>query len=175
MPTDGTPTNGTPTNGTPTDGTPTNGVHRVVGAMLVHEGSILLCHRTATRAWLPDVWDLAGGHIEDDESPAQALVRECREELGIDIAEPAEALDRWQDDDLDLTVFRIAAWNGEVTNAALSEHDRLAWFAPGATVGLELADERYRPLFAAEAAGRQTLSPQTGGLRLPGPTRRPTR
>jgi len=141
-----------PTIGTPTGGTPTDGVHRVVGAMLVRGGTILLGHRTATRAWFPGVWDLAGGHIEDGESPAQAMVRECREELGIEIAEPVEALDRWQDEDVDLTVFRIADWSGEITNAAPSEHDRLGWFAPGATVGLELADERYRPLFAAEAA-----------------------
>lgn len=129
----------------------TDKVHRVVGAMLVREGSILLCHRTATREWFPDVWDLAGGHIESGESPAQAVVRECFEELGIAVAEPGDALDGWRDDDLELTVFRIVDWHGEVTNVAPEEHDRLAWFTPQATVGLELADERYRRLFAAES------------------------
>lgn len=33
----------------------------------------------------PDHWDLFGGHIEDGETPEEALVREVKEELGIDL------------------------------------------------------------------------------------------
>jgi len=133
---------------------PTTVVHRVVGAMLVRDGQILLGHRTAGRAVFPDVWDLAGGHIEPGETAAQAMVRECREELGIEIAPPAEPLDRWQGDTFDLTAFRIVDWAGEVTNCAVDEHDRLAWFTPEDTLRLDLAHERYRRLFAAEAASQ---------------------
>jgi len=35
----------------------------------------------------PYHWDLFGGHIEDDETPEQALVREVKEELDYDLKE----------------------------------------------------------------------------------------
>lgn len=35
----------------------------------------------------PNFWDLFGGHVEDGETPEGALVRELREELGIDLKE----------------------------------------------------------------------------------------
>ncbi len=33
----------------------------------------------------PGHWDLIGGHVEEGETPEQALVREVKEELGIDL------------------------------------------------------------------------------------------
>jgi 8-oxo-dGTP diphosphatase len=35
----------------------------------------------------PDHWDLIGGHIEEGETPEDALVREVKEELNIDITD----------------------------------------------------------------------------------------
>ena len=35
----------------------------------------------------PDHWDLIGGHVEEGESPEEALVREVKEELDIDLKE----------------------------------------------------------------------------------------
>jgi 8-oxo-dGTP diphosphatase len=35
----------------------------------------------------PDHWDLIGGHVEEGETPEEALVREVKEELDIDIKE----------------------------------------------------------------------------------------
>ena len=35
----------------------------------------------------PGYWDLIGGHIEEGETPEEALVREVREELDIDLKE----------------------------------------------------------------------------------------
>ena len=34
----------------------------------------------------PAHWDLFGGHVEEDETPEEALVREIKEELDIDLA-----------------------------------------------------------------------------------------
>jgi 8-oxo-dGTP diphosphatase len=33
----------------------------------------------------PDHWDLIGGHVEEGETPEEALVREVKEELGLDL------------------------------------------------------------------------------------------
>jgi 8-oxo-dGTP diphosphatase len=35
----------------------------------------------------PGYWDLIGGHVEEGETPEQALVREVKEELDIDLTE----------------------------------------------------------------------------------------
>jgi 8-oxo-dGTP diphosphatase len=35
----------------------------------------------------PNHWDLIGGHLEDGETPEEALVREVKEELDIDLKE----------------------------------------------------------------------------------------
>ncbi|MGH3357414.1 MAG: NUDIX hydrolase [Nocardioidaceae bacterium] len=56
---------------------------RVISQGLLRDrrGRILLCELTYKREW-----DLPGGVVEPDESPADGLRREIREELGIEVA-----------------------------------------------------------------------------------------
>lgn len=50
------------------------------------EGDILLYLRDDKPTIpFPDHWDLFGGHIEDGETPKEALIREVKEELGYDL------------------------------------------------------------------------------------------
>jgi 8-oxo-dGTP diphosphatase len=35
----------------------------------------------------PNHWDLIGGHVEEGETPEEALLREVKEELGIDLTD----------------------------------------------------------------------------------------
>ena len=51
-----------------------------VAIFVVHEGKILLIHHRKLNAWLP-----LGGHIELDEDPEQAALREAKEESGLDV------------------------------------------------------------------------------------------
>lgn len=58
-------------------------VHDLVAAILVRGDRVLLGQRTPDRALFPSVWDVFGGHLELNEQPEQALVRELQEELAI--------------------------------------------------------------------------------------------
>src|SRR5205814_1537626 len=51
-----------------------------VAIFVVHDGKILLIHHRKLNKWLP-----LGGHIELDEDPEQAALREAREECGFDV------------------------------------------------------------------------------------------
>ncbi len=102
---------------------------RCVASVLIRDGKVLLVKRLPRRKVYPDLWDLPGGHIEGDESAEEALRREAREELGIDVAEYRElgtVLDPVEPADID--VFAIVAWRGEPTNAAPDEHSEIGWF-----------------------------------------------
>ena len=51
-----------------------------VAIFVVHDGKILLIHHRKLYKWLP-----LGGHIELDEDPEQAALREAKEESGLDV------------------------------------------------------------------------------------------
>ena len=51
-----------------------------VAIFVVHESRILLIHHRKLNAWLP-----LGGHIELDEDPEQAALREAKEESGLEV------------------------------------------------------------------------------------------
>jgi 8-oxo-dGTP diphosphatase len=55
---------------------------RVVAAVMVKEGKILICQRTRHQS-MPLKWEFPGGKIEIGEQPRDALRRELDEELGI--------------------------------------------------------------------------------------------
>ena len=51
-----------------------------VAIFVVHEGRVLLVHHRKLDKWLP-----LGGHIELEEDPEQAALREAREESGFEV------------------------------------------------------------------------------------------
>ncbi len=51
-----------------------------VAVFVVHDGKVLLIHHRKLDQWLP-----LGGHIELDEDPEQAALREAKEESGLDV------------------------------------------------------------------------------------------
>ena len=65
-------------------------IHVVAGVIRDARGRILLARRTVGRD-LAGLWEFPGGKVEPGESPEDALVRELREELGIE-ASVGEAL-----------------------------------------------------------------------------------
>jgi 8-oxo-dGTP pyrophosphatase MutT (NUDIX family) len=51
-----------------------------VGIFVVHKGKVLMIHHRNLNKWLP-----LGGHIELDEDPEAAALREAKEESGLDV------------------------------------------------------------------------------------------
>lgn len=56
----------------------------VVGAAIIRDGRLLAAQR-AEPPELAGGWEFPGGKVDLDEADEDALVRECREELGVEI------------------------------------------------------------------------------------------
>ncbi|MFD7921231.1 (deoxy)nucleoside triphosphate pyrophosphohydrolase [Streptomyces sp. NPDC059740] len=100
----------------------------VVGGALLHGGRLLAARRSAPPA-LAGRWELPGGKQEPGERPEETLVRELREELGVEV----QPLDRipgaWRlRADLVLWVWTARLVAGEPR--PLEDHDRLRWLTP---------------------------------------------
>ena len=55
------------------------GIH----ALIKNSGRFLIMHRTKTKTYMPDKWDIPGGSMEIGETPEQAIIREVFEETGL--------------------------------------------------------------------------------------------
>ena len=64
--------------------------HLTATGFVAHDNQVLLHWHSKVKAWLPP-----GGHINENEDPVQAVLREIREETGIaaEIASPSQRLD----------------------------------------------------------------------------------
>ena len=114
-----------------------------MAALLVRDGRVLLCHRSAGRRWYPDVWDLPGGHVEAGETAVEALARELKEELGILVGDPCCELARVAETGVDLRIWLVQQWDGDPTNLSPVEHDDLGWFSASEAEDLRLAHAGY--------------------------------
>jgi 8-oxo-dGTP diphosphatase len=56
----------------------------VVAAAVIVEGARVLLTQRKAGAHLAGAWEFPGGKVEEGEDPREALVRELREEIGID-------------------------------------------------------------------------------------------
>lgn len=101
----------------------------VVAALIWEENRFLICRRPAGKA-RAGLYEFVGGKVEPGESPAQALIRECREELAITLAVGDVFMDvthAYPDITVHLTLFSSSIAEG--TPQAL-EHSDLRWITP---------------------------------------------
>ncbi|MGW4446793.1 NUDIX domain-containing protein [Streptomyces sp. NPDC004682] len=126
---------------------------RIVTALLRDGNKVLLCHRSPRHRRYPDVWDLPGGHVEPGELPGAALVRELREELGIEVAVPVgPPMRQVRTDAFDMQIWLIESWTGTPVNVALDEHDAIGWFQGDELGELRLAHDSYLAMFTEALA-----------------------
>lgn len=116
--------------GTNTGYSPSKKVVEVVAALIWRRDKFLICQRPAhkVRALL---WEFVGGKVEEGETKEQALIRECREELAINVAPKnlfMEVKHEYSDIIVHLSVFNCAVSYGE---PQLLEHNAIKWITVG--------------------------------------------
>lgn len=91
----------------------------VVAGLIVRNGRVLICQRSATSEF-PLKWEFPGGKVEVGEEAPEALRRELREELAIDVEEFKELsrhVHYYKDmPPVDLHFFQVTRYQGEVKN-----------------------------------------------------------
>lgn len=94
------------------------------------DGAFLLGQR-APGSFYPGYWEFPGGKVEAGESPADALIRELDEELGIKVREVWPWLVRehaYEHAMVRLHFFEVSVWEGLVNDHV---HSALSWEYPG--------------------------------------------
>lgn len=119
----------------------------VVGAAILEGGRCLVAQRGPGMS-LAGFWEFPGGKVEARETPAQALVRELREELGIEVA-IGPWLGRGESSagskEVVLDVYAATRVSGE---PATREHSALRWIGPEEIDALEWP-EADRPILSS--------------------------
>ena len=100
----------------------------VVAAAIARDGRYLVARRTRP-ADVAGRWEFPGGQVEPGETEAQALAREIREELGVEIAVGDRIPGEWPlRDELVLQLYLATLVTGEPV--PLEQHDEIRWVAP---------------------------------------------
>lgn len=101
-----------------------------VAAALIWDGDrFMICQRPAHKSNAL-LWEFVGGKLEKGETKQEALIRECREELGITVSVGEEFYDvvhQYPDILVHLTIFNASIAEG---TPKLLEHNDLKWILP---------------------------------------------
>ena len=101
----------------------------VAAALIWQEGQFLICQRPAHKS-CGLLWEFVGGKVEPGETPAEALVRECREELDVTVC-PGTVFCTVFHEYPDISI-RLILFNATIAEGTprLLEHHALAWITP---------------------------------------------
>ncbi|WP_437890099.1 pyrimidine (deoxy)nucleoside triphosphate diphosphatase [Phytobacter sp. V91] len=129
----------------------------VVAAIIERNGKILLAQRPQQGDQL-GLWEFAGGKVENGESQPQALIRELREELGIE-ALPGEYVASHQRE-VSGRIIHLHGWHVPAFTGTLTRHHHaaLVWCSPYEAHHWPLAPadipllEAFKVLYAARQA-----------------------
>ena len=101
----------------------------VVAALIWKEDKFLICRRPPHKA-RGMLWEFVGGKVETGETKAQALIRECREELAVTISVGEmfmDVLHEYPDITVHLTVLNAIITEGVPQKL---EHVDIKWITP---------------------------------------------
>lgn len=101
----------------------------VVAVALIDADNRVLISQRPHGKQLAGLWEFPGGKLDPGETPEQALVRECREELGIEVCETCLApltfaSHTYEDFHLLMPLYICRNWEGEISP---QEGQQIAW------------------------------------------------
>ncbi|HYF55820.1 MAG TPA: (deoxy)nucleoside triphosphate pyrophosphohydrolase [Salinarimonas sp.] len=128
----------------------------VAVALIDADGRVLIAQRPEGKG-MGGLWEFPGGKMEPGERPEDALIRELKEELGIDVKAPCLApltfaSHAYEDVHLLMPLYACRRWDGLVQRR---EHQALAWVRPAALRDYPMppADEPLIPALVDLLAG----------------------
>ena len=101
-------------------------ITHVVAALIWEGARFMICQRPAPKA-RGLLWEFVGGKVDPGETAQQALVRECREELAVEISVGdvfMEVLHEYPDLLVKLTLFNASIASGV---PQMLEHNDIRW------------------------------------------------
>ena len=104
-------------------------MQEVTAAILIKDNKILIARRKVSDRQ-GGKWEFPGGKIKADETPQQCLVREMKEEFGIDESVGkffAESTYRYEHGEIKLLAYRTSWDKGQLT---LKAHADCRWVEP---------------------------------------------
>ena len=104
-------------------------ITEVVAALIWDKERFMICQRPAHKA-RGLLWEFVGGKVEPGETKEQALIRECREELGVFLSVGDMFMDiihEYPDITVHLTLFNATIAEGEPQKL---EHNDIQWITP---------------------------------------------
>ena len=112
----------------------------VVAAAIINDQHVLAMQRSETMT-LPGFWEFPGGKIETGESEQEALIREIKEELTVDI-EIIEYINEYSYE-YDFGVVSLTVYTAKITSGSITliEHSDKKWLK-----GKELLDLNWAPV-----------------------------
>lgn len=111
----------------------------VVAALIWEKERFLICQRPAHKA-RGLLWEFVGGKVEPGETKEEALIRECREELAVELSVGEvfmEVVHEYPDLTVRLTLFHAAIAKGV---PQMLEHHDIKWITPS-----EIPDYAFCP------------------------------
>lgn len=133
-------------------------VQKVVGAgVILHEGKVLIVHRSADDESFPNLWEVPSGKKEELEPIYDAVKREVKEETGltIEVVKPIYVFNfQWEREDevRDATqILFLAKLIGEPNVTLSHEHQDYAWILSSEIDNYNLSEDTKKALQIAFA------------------------
>ena len=104
-------------------------ITEVVAALIWDGDRFMICQRPAHKA-RGLLWEFVGGKVEAGETGEQALIRECREEIDVELSVGdvfMEVLHEYPDLTVHLTLYNASIAQGKPRKL---EHNDIRWITP---------------------------------------------